>query len=315
MRYLKLASAKNPDTDYIELNDLNGFFCTSFQSIGISRKFDFLAINNRRFSVDNKTEFKDYILTIEILSKYSEYEVKHRTFISFLDRNKKVGFRLYYRPYDGMEERYMLCDIKSSEKQKKRQPLLITLSQNSLWLGNENKATTSQIEQEGNLFEFNQRTVVNDDETVDSNYYSVSFEFDEEIEDYCVTFYNGIETKAEIINNCYNEIPLNIKIYGQCVNPTVKLFRKGENTPVRQLKVKTNVDSDHYIEINSNILENGVWLVNKQDGTKRDYSNLIYNEFGSPYFYLDNGEYYTIIEDDGGNDCLAEFSWKEEYSE
>lgn len=309
MRYLKLASAKNPN-DYIELNDLNGFFCTSFRSIGIRREFEFLSINNRRFSVDNKTEFKDYSLTIEILSKYSEYETKHRTFISFLDRYKKDGFRLYYRPYDGLEERYILCDIKSSEKIEKRQPILITLSQNSLWLkSDENKATTSQTEQEGNLFAFKE------DEEI-TGYYSVGFYLDENIEDYyCVNFYSGIETTAEIVNSCYNEIPLNIRIYGECVNPVVSLFKKGESSPIRQLKVSATVDSEHYIEVNSNILENGVWLVSKNDGTKLDYGELIYNEFGSPYFYIDNGEYFVTVEDDGNNVCLAEFFWREEYSE
>lgn len=315
MRYLKLASDKNPDTDYIELNDLNGFFCTSFRSIGIKRQFEFLTINNRRFSVDNKIEFKDYSLTIEILSKYSEYENKHRDFISFLDRNKKSGFRLYYRPYDGMQERYIMCDIKSSEKTEKRQPILITLSQNSLWLGDKRSVMTSQTEQqEGNLFAFTQRTVVNDNESVNDDYYSVSFELDESIEDYCVVFYNGAKAIAEISNNCYNEIPLNIKIYGKCINPKVSLFRKNELSPIKELKIKASVDSEHYIEINANILENGVWLVNN-NGNKIDYSELIYNEYGSPYFYIDNGEYFVTVEDEGQNVCIAEFSWREEYSE
>lgn len=309
MRYFKLASAVNSDTDYIELNDFNGFLCTSFRSLGIRRKFEYLPIANRRFSVDNKTEFHDYNLVIEILSKYSEYETKHRELITFLDRNKKNGFKLFYRPYDNMETRFIFCDIKSSEKTEKMRPIFIVLSQNSLWLSNEKSVITVQTEQDGNLFAFKE------DENI-SDYFSVSFFEDENISDYfCVNFYNGIETTAEIINNCYNEIPLNMKIYGFCVNPKISLFRKGESSPIRQLKISATIDSSHHVEINSNISENGIWLVDNETGTKLDYSELIYNEFGSPYFYIDNGEYIVTVEDDGNNVCLAEFFWNEEYSE
>ena len=127
MRYLKLASAKNPDNDFIELNDFNGFLCTSFQQLGISRSLEFLSIKNRQFSVNNKPAFKNYTLKIEILSKYSEYEAKYRQFNTFIDRNKKDGFRLYYRPYDGMELRYCLCDIEKLEKTEKLQPIILNL--------------------------------------------------------------------------------------------------------------------------------------------------------------------------------------------
>lgn len=308
MRYLKITSAENPDTDYIELNDFNGFLCTQFRTIGINREYEFLTVNNRRFSVDNKTSFKDYSLTIEILSKYSEYEIKHRYFITFLDRNKKGGFRLYYCPYEGMEERYCLCDIKSSVKTEKREPIVITVSQNSLWFGIQQYAETSQTEQEGNLFVFKE------DEDV-SGYYSAGFYLDEDTEDYCIAFYNGIETTAEIVNNCYNDIPLNIKIYGTCVNPVVSLFRKGENEPLKRLKVYANVDQNHHIEVDADILKNGIWLVANDNSSIIDYSEAIDNELGSPYFYIENGEYYVTVEDDGNNVCIAEISWKEEYSE
>lgn len=309
MRYLKIASAKNPSTDFIELNDFEGFLCTSFQTVGISRKLDFLSIKNRQFVVDNKMNFKKYSLTIQILSKYSEYEAKHRELITFLDRNKKDGLRLYYCPYNGMELRYCLCDIESSNRPEKMQPVLLTLSQGSLWFGEEKKATTYQTEQEGNLFTFDK------DESI-YNYYSASFSLDEKISGYyCVSFYNGAETMAEITNNSYNEIPLNIIIYGECVNPTVSLYRKGEEKPIRQTKIFANVSNDYYIEINAHVLEAGVWYVNSSTGNKTDYSELIDNSLGSPYFYIDNGEYYITVEDDGNNICITDILYQEEYSE
>lgn len=307
MRYLKLASDKNPDNDYIELNDFNGFLCTSFQSIGISRKLEFLAIKNRQFVVSNKPNFKKYSLTVEILSKYSEYEAKHRELISFLDRNKKSGFRLYYRPYDGMDLRYCLCDIETSQKVEKLQPVLLTLSQGSLWLSEEKKSTTSQTKQEGNLFEFK------DD---GNDYYSASFELDESVSNYyCISFHGGFETTATIINNSYNEIPLNIKIYGECVNPIIYLYKKGENSPVKKTQIFANVDNGYYLEINAHILENGVWYVNGSTGKRFDYVELVNNEYGSPYFYVENGEYYIVVEDEGNNVCLTDIFYQEEYNE
>ena len=123
MRYLKITSATNPDNDFVLLNggyfdkngqkntsflSFTGFLCTQFQTLGISRELEFLTIENRNINVKNKPNFKKYSLTIEILSKYAEYEAKYQELITFLDRNKKNGFRLYYRPYDGIETRYSL---------------------------------------------------------------------------------------------------------------------------------------------------------------------------------------------------------------
>jgi len=310
MRYLKLASAKNPDNDFIELNDFNGFLCTSFQSLGISRKLEFLTINNRQFSVDNKPNFKKYNLTIEILTRYSEWEAKYRELTNFLDRNKLNGFRLYYRPYNNMPVRYCLCDIETSTKTEKLQPVVLALTQNSLWYGEEQEAKTAyNYEDEGNIFAFTET------EDVD-NYYSVGFYLDKNIVNYyCVSFYRNIETQALIINNSYNEIPLNMKIIGPCVNPVISLFKKGENTPIRETQVYANIDDGYYIEINSNILENGVWYVNGTTGKKNDYSDRINNSLGSPYFYIDNGEYYITVKDDNLNLCETYIFWKEEYSE
>ena len=305
-RYIKLASAKSPDSDFIEMNDLEGFLCTSFQTLGISRAIEFLKIKNRQFSVDNQTSFKKYTLTIEILTKYSEYEQKHRELITFLDRNKKDGFRLYFRPYDGMDLRYCLCYIESSARAEKMQPVVLTLQQSSLWFGEEKKETTQQGEQSGNIFEF----------ASDEGYYSVAFRADEEVSNYyCVSFYSGAQAEAEIVNNSYNEVPLVFRIYGPCVKPSVYLFRKGENEAIRELQINAKIDKGYYLEVNANILDNGVWYVNSTTGKKIDYSELVNNSLGSPYFYIDNGSYNVRVTDVDGNLCLADVFWQEEYSE
>ena len=310
MRYLKLASAKNPDTDFIELNDLNGYLCTSFQSLGISRKLEFLAIKNRQFVVDNKTNFKRYNLTIEILSKYRDYENKYRYLINFLDRNKKDGFRLYYRPYEGMDLRYCLCDIENSSKVEKMRPVSLVLVQESLWLGELERKTTTQKEIEGNLFAYDK------DEDIDG-YFASTFGLDASVGSsyYCVAFNKNIETEASITNDSYNEIPLNIILKGPCVNPTVSLFRTTDNELIRQLQVLGTINEGYYVEINSNILNNGVWYVNEETKEKIAYDDVINYEYGSPYFYIEHGDYFVKVVDEGNNVCEMDVFWQEEFSD
>lgn len=308
MRYLKLASDKNPTTDFIELNDFYGFLCTGFQSTGISRELEFLPINNVRFVVGNKLNFKKYSLTIEILTKYSEYEAKHKDLISFLDRNKKNGFRLYYRPYDNMELKYCLCSIETSVKTEKMQPVVLTLTQNSLWFGEQKTSKTVYNNEDlnDNVFAFKD----------DNGYYSASFSVDKNIGNYyCIEFFNSVSTKATIVNNSYNEIPLNIRIYGECVNPTVSLFVKNEEKPIRELQIFANISKGDYIEINSTIINNGILYIDNNTKNKYDYSSKVNNDKGSPYFYIENGEYYIVVKDDANNAFLTEVVYQEEYSE
>lgn len=319
MRYLKITSATNPDNDFVLLNggyfdkngqkntsflSFTGFLCTQFQTLGISRELEFLTIENRNINVKNKPNFKKYSLTVEILSKYAEYEEKYQELITFLDRNKKNGFRLYYRPYDGIETRYCLCDIETSSKLEKLQPVTLTLTQNSLWFGKYRNVESSQIQDtSNNLFEFKK----------DGNYYAAGFKLDAEVNNYyCIRFFSNIETVANIVNNCYNDIPLTIRIYGACKNPIVSFFRKNEDVPFKEIQIFAEIDKG-YVEINSSILEAGVWYVNS-NGQKFDYTDLVNYEYGSPYVYINNGEYFVKVIDTANNECLTSIFWQEEYS-
>ena len=343
MRFLKLASAKNPDNDYILLNGgyfdedgvriktlketnglnpykdskgkdryvfekFNGFLCTKLQPLGISRKLDFLAIENRQVLVGNRFDFKKYNLTIEILSNYEEYENKYKELRLFIERNKNNGFRLYYSPFIGMDIKYCLCEFESSNKGEKTQPVTLTFVQTSLWLGSLQTKLTSQVNQSGNIFAFYK------DNEID-NSYSTSFSKDDKTNEYCVSLYNGIQSQADISNGGYYEIPLTIKINGPCVNPIVYLFAKNGKSPIRKTQILANVDYGYYIEIKAGILDSGVWYVNEATGKKEDYSGLINNSFGSPYFYIGNGNYYIKVEDAGQNIIETSVSYQEEYSE
>ena len=324
MRFLKLASDKNHDTDYILLNggyfdkdgnnvenfnQFDGLLCTIFQPVGVSRNLELLSIKNRQFVVDNKPNFKKYSLSIEILSKYSEFERIHNDLITFINRNKKDGFRLYFRPYNEDSMKYCLCNIEMSRKTEKFKPIELSLSQCSFWLGEEKIIPTQQVEteQKENLFAFvdngdGHYTMFGKDEDISSGYY-------------CIEFYNNIEIQADIVNNCYDEIPLNFKVYGYCVNPTILLFRKGEDTPIKQTKVYASIDKDYYLEINANIVGNGVWRKHNNSNEKIDFISLVENEFGSPYFYIGHGEYIVKVKDDNNNTCTTYISFQEEYEE
>ncbi len=61
------------------------------------------------------------------------------------------------------------------------------------------------------------------------------------------------------------------------------------------------------------ILEAGVWYVNS-NGQKFDYTDLVNYEYGSPYVYINNGEYFVKVIDTANNECLTSIFWQEEYS-
>lgn len=305
MRYIKLSSVVNPDGDYIELNDLGGYFCTQFKTIGINRKYSFLQIQNRQFPVTNNIEFATYNLVIEILSKYADYESKYSALVMFLDRNKNSGFRLYYRPYDNMSTRYCLCEIISSSKTEKMQPVNITLAQTSLWYGETiQEESQESSEQEGNIFQFADEG---------NGYYCAKYNAEDGY--YCISFYNGKKSYISIINQSYNEIPININIYGSCENPTISLYKKDTDELLKKAKILANISDKYYIEINATILDNGVWYRSIDGNQKDNYVDRIQydDEHGSPYFYVGHGEYYIIVQD-GNNICKARINYTEEYS-
>ena len=328
MRFLKLTSAKNPE-DYILLNGgfydkdgnrvqaftrLNGFLCTSFKTLGISRAVEFLRIKNRNVVVENNPQFKKYSLTIEILSGYGEYEANYSRLRNFLDRNKKDGFRLYYKPYNGEALRYCLCSIEASQKEDKLQPVLLTLTQDSFWYGAEQRATTSpeSADINDNLFVFAED---------DDGYYSAKFALDESVDMpigssgyYSVAFYGGVENVAQIVNNSYNEVPITFRIKNG-INPTIEIYRQGSNEPLKRVKVLATIEQGYYLEINADILNSGVWLVTEATGAKVDYTELVDYSLGSPYVFLDNGTYRLSAEHEGGSALEVTAIWQGEYSD
>lgn len=311
MRYLKITSAENPSNDFIELNNFNGFLCTQFQTLGFSRKYENIEVGNRRFVTYNKPEFKEYTLTIEILTKYSLYETKYKELTTFLDRNKKSGFRLYYRPYDDMDMHYILCDVVSISKIDKLQPITLVVTQNSLWLGEDEKVETQQIvDNIDNVFAFAESSEYGD------RYFSAKFKLDDKNSDYyCIAFYSNASSIAAFEINSYSEIPLNLIIYGFCEKPYVALFKEGENIPIREIEIDETINNNNYVYINSHIGENGVFLVDEKTEVRTPIENKILNERGSPYWFIDKGRYYIKIQDNGQNICQANLLYNEEFNE
>lgn len=300
------------EVDVVSLTNFNGLLCTSFSALGVSRQLDFLTIQNRNVTVVNKPQFKSYNLTIEILANYNGWDRIYRDFVNFLDRNKTKGFRLYYKPNEtpDSELRYCVCSIEQSAKVEKTRPITLVVVQNSLWIGAlkvENIAP--QYSAQDNMFAFAEDTDV-------SGYFAAAFLEDADISDYyCIQLFKGALSIGTVKNNSYNDVPLTIRIYGACVNPTVMIYKHGEDAPLRQIRVFANVASGYYIEIEAGVLQNGVWYVSNATGEKVDYGELVDHSLGSPYVFLENGEYDIRVQDNGNNDVNAQIYLREEYSE
>ena len=298
--------------DVVSLTNFGGLLCTSFSALGVSRRLDFLPVQNKNVTVVNKPQFKSYNLTIEILANYSEWDRIYREFVNFLDRNKTKGFRLYYKPNEtpDSELRYCVCSIQQSAKIEKMKPITITVYQNSLWIGAlkvENVAP--QYSAQDNLFAFAEDPDV-------SGYFAAAFAEDPDISGYyCIPLFKGALSVGTITNNSYNDVPLTIRIYGACVNPVVLIYKHGEDTPFRQIRIFANVADGYYIEIEAGVLQNGVWYVSSNTGEKVDYGVFVDHSLGSPYVFIGNGEYDIRVQDNGNNDVNARIYFCEEYSE
>jgi hypothetical protein len=207
-----------------------------------------------------------------------------------------------------------LCDIETSVRVEKMQPILLTLSQGSLWFGVEKtKHTSKYVEPNENMFAF-QGNIVNS-----KYYYSAGFFLDQTTDEYCVEFANDTSAIASITNESYNEIPLKIRIYGPCDSPIITLFNKDadkDKEPIRKTQILANIAVGYYLEINADIKENGVWYVNEETKETISYNDKVNNEYGSPYFYIDNGAYEVKIVD-ASTSTVAEGDvvYQEEYSE
>ncbi|MBR5202938.1 MAG: hypothetical protein IKW45_06705 [Clostridia bacterium] len=264
--------------------------------------------------MENNPQFKKYSLTIEILSKYGEYEANYSLLRTFLDRNKQDGFRLYYKPYAGEALRYCLCSIETSQKENKLQPVLLTLTQDSFWYGIEQTATTSPESADigENLFVFAED---------DDGYYSAQFKNDESVAMpigssgyYSIAFYGGIENVAQIVNNSYNEVPVAFRIKNG-INPIITIYKQGSTEALKRVGVLATIEQNYYLEINADILNSGVWLVNERTGAKVDYTERVDYSLGSPYVFLGNGTYRLSAEHEGGSALEVTAIWQGEYSD
>lgn len=300
MRYIKLASNTNPFTDFIELNNLNGLFCTSVQNFGMKRNLSFFEIKNRRQAVGNEPSFKRYSLRIDILTSYGQYESEYQRLADFLDRNKRGGVRFYYQAEPSKKLVYTICDIEEFVKTDKRLPINLILQQNSLWLSEVQQVTTSAQEQVGNLFSFTKKNGLD----------CVAFRADGG--PYSITFVNDIRTKATITNRSYENIPLVIQIRGLCINPVVTISKDG--VPIKTIKVLRTISLKEYVEINSNVFDSHVAMVNTETGEKSDLSSYVDYSYGSPFAFLGNGSYEISTTDDGKNRCETTILWQEEYN-
>ena len=319
MREVKITSELNPTTDFLNLTDFNGFFCTSIQGLGATRETANLSVKTRSLVIENKPTFRIFSLGVNILTPYSQYEAAVKQLFDFLDRNKENGFRLYVNdnPSVYTKQRYVMCSLDSVNRNDKRQIVELKLAQHSYWLA---EATTvpgvANVNiSEGNWYEYANRG------TETEAYYAYSYSpfttADNNITNYYSTSYfiSGAQTgeaiNLDIENGSYNKVPLNVKVYGACTNPTIMLYENEGSVATRIVSVDVNIPAGSWLEINSTIEGNGVYLCT--DGTKSDIFHSIDLTNGSPYMYVGHGKHRLQVSAASNGSFSAHAVFQEEY--
>lgn len=319
MREVKITSELNPTTDFLNLTDFSGFFCTSIQGLGATRETANLSVKTRSLVTENKPTFRIFSLGVNILTPYSQYEAAVKQLFDFLDRNKENGFRLYVNdnPSVYAKQRYVMCSLDSVNRNDKRQIVELRLAQHSFWLAEATTASgVAKVDiSTGNWYEYANRG------TEAEPYYAYSYKpfttADYKIMNYYSTSYFnsgaqiGDAIDLEIENGSYNKVPLIVKVYGECTNPVILLYENEGSVATRMVSVDVNIPADSWLEINSTIEGNGVYLCTVN--TKDDIFHNIDLANGSPYMYVGNGKHrlHVIAMSNGSFSANAVF--QEEY--
>lgn len=311
--YCRITDKNN--NEGIDLNDFNGYLMTSPSGFGIYRTSEYITIGNQRIAIDNKPTFRKITLNIDIFGKRLEVEEKYSKLRDFISKHINNGFRLYY--IKNNETRYINCDINIVDKkirEKSHLPVGLEITPKSLWLIDVSKSSVTQTTTESNLFRFKENNL--DGET----YYSAIFENQENLIDefgreiYGIKFKISATNEATLSNVGAETSPLVIRIYGDCVNPVVKLYKYGNPKLYQYVKFDNLVvPKGFYLEINANADNNYIQLVNSNTGDRIDRESYVDIE-SNVYLNLPVGEYLIQVTDDTqSNNCYCDIFYQNQY--
>lgn len=292
-------------TERIELNDFDGYLMTAPTGFGVYRTSEYITVGNQRITTNNRPTFQKITFNVLILGERADWEKKYANLRNFISRNISKGFRLYYTPDE--ETRYIKCDINildKTEKDRGNLPVKLEIQPLSLWLRDVNKQTITTGQQGDSIFSFAENSY---DE------YSACFNLVEDVEDeferqvYAINFVSISQDYVVLNNTGVEDTPLVIRIYGEAVNPFLRLSKQTTGEMVQYIAFNNlTIPEGFYLEISSEPMNTHIELVNTETGErydKEDYADIESNI----YMTLPTGVYVLTIDDDVENNVTDVF--------
>lgn len=289
----KIWLTNSDNSQRFEFTDFGDFIFSAPTSLGIYRQKEFLIVNNQRIEVNDVPSFKAITGTIIIKAPNKDLESKYATLRDFISKYNDDGFRLYVQTQENKPARYINCAIESLDKTEKATAntmlIPITILPKSLWQGDVDTASIVQSINVAGSFRFSE-----------SGARFINRPFTTEFSDtvYGVAFTSGVLSQALLFNAGEETTPLVIRVYGEAVNPFIKLrdFETGEILQSAKFNNLTISDGD-YLEINANPDKAYMEVVNIATGERRDVSDYVQQD-SNAYLNLPMGNYVLEATDD-----------------
>ena len=296
----KIWLTNSDNSQKFEFTDFGDFIFSAPTSLGIYRQKEFLIVNNQRIEVNDVPSFKAITGTIIIKAPNKDLEGKYATLRDFVSKYNDTGFRLYVQTQETKQARYINCAIESIDKTEKATAntmlIPITILPKSLWQGDVDTASIVQsINVEGS-FRFS-------GEGVRFSNRQFANEFGNTV--YGVAFTSGVLSQALLFNAGEETTPLVIRVYGEAVNPFIKLrdFETGEILQSAKFNDLT-ISAGDYLEINANPDKAYMEVVNIATGERRDVSDYVQQD-SNAYLNLPMGNYVLESTDDVSTNAVA----------
>lgn len=296
----KIWLTNSDNSQKFEFTGFGDFIFSAPTSLGIYRQKEFLIVNNQRIEVNDVPSFKAITGTIIIKAPNKDLEGKYATLRDFVSKYNDEGFRLYVQTQENKQARYINCAIESLDKTEKATAntmlIPITILPKSLWQGDVDTASIVQSINVAGSFRFSgggarfsNRPFAN--------------EFGNTV--YGVAFTSGVLSQALLFNAGEETTPLVIRVYGEAVNPFIKLrdFETGEILQSAKFNDLT-ISAGDYLEINANPDKAYMEVVNIATGERRDVSDYVQQD-SNAYLNLPMGNYVLESTDDVSTNAVA----------
>ena len=278
------------------LNDFNKYLLTLPQGLGFEFKNTFINVGNQRVLVDKEYQFKEINGTIEVSGNTRlDWEKNYNELRSFIAKNKKSGFRLYYKTTEEAEK-YIVCSIRLLTKTEKTTYGLlipIALEPRSLW----EKDYTVVSEQVGDLEEGESENLVAFLHREDGSY-NYGFLHEQETGEYTATYVAGLFGQIELVNDGDEEIPLKIILNSPCETPILTL-KNIKDEPIQTARIFVTMVNGDILTLNSDP-ENLSIIVVRSTGAVEDVTNNIDMSMKT-FLTLPVGNFTLEITDSNGN--------------